>query len=54
MNEEKRKLCDFACSVCMLKTKTEHPKVIGCPWRDISNEYCDELLEVLSEVSENA
>lgn len=38
---------EFACAVCTELSKRKYPNAIGCPWRHIDGEYCDELLRVM-------
>ena len=52
LNNEK---AEFACKVCNAVNISIHGNnnFIGCPWRHIDGEYCDELADCLaSEVSD--
>lgn len=40
---------EFACRVCNEIKKRDYPNAIGCPWRCIDNEYCDELKKIIEQ-----
>lgn len=45
--QRKKEKAEFACRVCQEIKKRDYPNAIGCPWRCIDNEYCDELKKIL-------
>lgn len=46
LNNEK---AEFACKVChgLVVSDRGNDNFIGCPWRHIDGEYCDELVKCL-------
>ena len=40
------------CAVCHKRMKSEHQAVLDCAWRGISNEYCDDVMEVIEQLPE--
>ena len=47
--QSKKEKAEFACRVCHEIKKRDYPNAIGCPWRCIDNEYCDELKKIIEQ-----
>ena len=51
-NDPKNHLLEFACAVCRERTKRDYPNSIGCPFRCIDGEYCEEIEAALESGKE--
>ena len=45
----KNEKAEFACRVCEARMKENNPYMIGCAWRCIDGEYCEELEKCILE-----
>lgn len=47
--QSEKEKAEFACRVCFERAKRKNPHALGCAWRCIDNEYCDELKIIMAQ-----
>ena len=45
----KNEKAEFACRVCQERAKRDYPNAIGCAFREIDGEYCEELEKIINK-----
>ena len=48
----KFEIAEIICKECRVNMKENYPKNIGCAFRDLDNEYCDEILNLMLVIYE--